>query len=270
MQIMPTLAYLAPMTLLFLIGAAVRDGRDPDLRAAGGDPDHRARASAACRTTRSRRPRAFGATGMQIAAQGRAAARPPGDRARDQPDDHAQPLDGRHRRPDRRARASARNIVVALSKVDVGTAFEAGLAIVILAIVLDRLTDRRRRMARSPRARIARRRSGRPGWQRLIGPGHRARASGSSRRRSSTRPRSPTPSRCRSPTRSTPGWTGSPGRSRPSTIAIKNVVTNVVLNPHRGRPDVGAVVADGRRRRGRGLGDLGQPGRPHLGGLPRA
>ena len=64
----------------------------------------------------------------------------------------------------------ARNIVVALSKVDVGTAFDAGLAIVILAIVLDRLTDAAGEWL-SPRARIARRRSGRPGWQRLIGPG---------------------------------------------------------------------------------------------------
>jgi ABC-type proline/glycine betaine transport system, permease component len=35
-----------------------------------------------------------------------------------------------------------RNILQALSKVDVGGAFDAGLAIVILAIVLDRLTDR--------------------------------------------------------------------------------------------------------------------------------
>jgi glycine betaine/proline transport system permease protein len=35
-----------------------------------------------------------------------------------------------------------RNILQALSKVDVGGAFDAGLALVILAIVLDRLTDR--------------------------------------------------------------------------------------------------------------------------------
>ena len=35
-----------------------------------------------------------------------------------------------------------RNILQALSKVDVGAAFDAGLAIVILAIVLDRLTER--------------------------------------------------------------------------------------------------------------------------------
>jgi glycine betaine/proline transport system permease protein len=35
-----------------------------------------------------------------------------------------------------------RNVLQALSKVDVGAAFDAGLAIVILAIVLDRLTDK--------------------------------------------------------------------------------------------------------------------------------
>ena len=43
MQIMPTLAYLTPITLLFLIGATPVDDRDPDLRDPAGDPDHVAR-----------------------------------------------------------------------------------------------------------------------------------------------------------------------------------------------------------------------------------
>ena len=120
---------------------------------------------------------AFGADGHADAAQGRAAARAPRHRPRHQPDDHAQPVDGRHRRPDRRARPRRGTSWWRCPQVDVGTAFEAGLAIVILAIVLDRLTDAAGEWL-SPRARIARRRSGRPGWQRLIGARDRCSPSG--------------------------------------------------------------------------------------------
>ena len=44
-----------------------------------------------------------------------------------------------------------RNLAIALSKVNVSQAFEAGLAIVILAIIMDRLTYRGQRVARSAR-----------------------------------------------------------------------------------------------------------------------
>ena len=43
MQTMPTFAYLAPLTLFFLIGAGVGGHRHADLRDAAGHPDHRAR-----------------------------------------------------------------------------------------------------------------------------------------------------------------------------------------------------------------------------------
>ena len=101
MQIMPTLAYLAPLTLLFLIGspsstvatliyalpAAIR------ITALGirGVPHDTVEAASRVRGDRH-----------ADAAQGRAAAGAPRHRARDQPDHHAQPVDGHHRRPDRR------------------------------------------------------------------------------------------------------------------------------------------------------------------------
>ena len=215
MQIMPTFAYLAPMTLLFCIGVAVGDDRHADLRDPAGDPDHGARASAASRATRSRRRRSLGSTRHADAAQGPAAAGPPGDRPRRSTRRSCSALSmvvitG----ADRRTRASARNIIVALSKVDVGAAFEAGLAIVILAIVLDRLTDRRRRVARSPRA-PDRPPAQRPSWLAAVG-----RRRGRARRRADRaglRRRDHVPgrrSRSRSPSRSTRSSTGSRRRSR--------------------------------------------------------
>jgi glycine betaine/proline transport system permease protein len=168
MQIMPTLAYLAPLTLLFLIGrpsstvatliyalpAAIR------ITTLGirGVPRDTVEAASA-----------FGATGMQTL---RKVELPLARRAIALGINQTIMLSlsmvviaGLIGAP-----GLARNIVVSLSKVDVGTAFDAGLAIVILAIVLDRLTDAAGEWL-SPRARIARRRSGRPGWHRLVGPG---------------------------------------------------------------------------------------------------
>ena len=168
MQIMPTLAYLAPITLLFLIGAPSATVatliyalpaaiRITTLGIRGVPHD----------TVEAASP--FGATGMQML---RKVELPLARRAIALGINQTIMLSlsmvviaGLIGAP-----GLARNIVVALSKVDIGTAFEAGLAIVILAIVLDRLTDAAGEWL-SPRARIARRRSGRPGWQRLIGPG---------------------------------------------------------------------------------------------------
>jgi glycine betaine/proline transport system permease protein len=168
MQIMPTMAYLAPITLLFLIGApaAVVATLIYALPAAirittlglRGVPHDTVEAASA-----------FGASSMQTL---RKVELPLARRAIALGINQTIMLSlsmvviaGLIGAP-----GLAKNIVVALSKVDIGTAFEAGLAIVILAIVLDRLTDAAGEWL-SPRARIARRRSGRPGWQRLIGPG---------------------------------------------------------------------------------------------------
>ncbi len=168
MQIMPTLAYLAPITLLFLIGkpsatvatliyalpAAIR------ITSLGmrGVPHDTVEAAGA-----------FGASGMQRL---RKVELPLARRAIALGINQTIMLSlsmvviaGLIGAP-----GLARNIVVSLSKVDIGTAFDAGLAIVILAIVLDRVTDAAGEWL-SPRARIARRRSSRPGWMRLIGPG---------------------------------------------------------------------------------------------------
>jgi glycine betaine/proline transport system permease protein len=168
MQIMPTLAYLAPLTLLFLIGSPASTVatliyalpaaiRITSLGIRGVPRDTVEAASA------------YGATGMQTL---RKVELPLSRRAIALGINQTIMLSlsmviiaGLIGAP-----GLARNVVVALSKVDVGTAFDAGLAIVILAVVLDRLTDAAGEWL-SPRARIARRRSGRPGWQRLIGPG---------------------------------------------------------------------------------------------------
>ena len=139
MQIMPTFAYLAPMTLLFLIGAPPAIDRHADLRDPGGDPDHRAGHPRACPRPPSRRPRRSARPGAQVLRKvqlrwpGRAIV--PGG----QPDDHAGAVDGRDHRADRRARPGSEHRPSA-ERVNVGAAFDAGLAIVILAIILDRLT----------------------------------------------------------------------------------------------------------------------------------
>jgi len=156
MQIMPTLAYLTPITLLFLIGvapsviatlifavpAAIRiTAWDP-----GGAGDDRGSGSLA------RRDRDAGA--HEGAAPAVAPARGPGD----QPDAHARAVDGGDHLAHRRT-GPRRNLQNALSKVDVGASFDAGIAIVILAIILDRLTyaagewadPRERAMRKGPR-----------------------------------------------------------------------------------------------------------------------
>ena len=105
MQIMPTFAYLAPLTLLFGIGAASAAiatliyAMPPAIRiTALGHPGRPGRPA-------WRRPRRSGRPDWQVLAQGPAAARATDDRHRRQPDDHDGPLDGRHHGPHRRARA---------------------------------------------------------------------------------------------------------------------------------------------------------------------
>jgi glycine betaine/proline transport system permease protein len=138
MQIMPTLAYLAPITLLFLIGVAPSTVatlifavpatiRITSLGISGVSP------------TTTEAARSLGATELQILRKVTLPlARRPIGLAINQTLMLAlsmvviTALIG--------APGLGRNLQVALSKVDVGSAFDAGIAIVILAIVLDRLT----------------------------------------------------------------------------------------------------------------------------------
>ena len=74
----------------------------------------------------------------------------PHDRPGHQPDDDAGPLDGRHHRPHRCAGPGQEHHPRRSRRSTSGTAFDAGLAIVIMAIVLDRLTTRASERARAP------------------------------------------------------------------------------------------------------------------------
>ena len=207
MQIMPTFAYLAPFALFFLIGARDGGDRDDDLRDRARDPDHRAR---------------------------RAGRRPGDDRGRDLARRHARQLLTKVQLPMARktiilginqtimmalsmvvitalvdAPGLGKNIIHALQQSDVGLAFDAGLAVVIMAVMLDRL-DRPRRASGSigpAAARSARWLAGLPtGPRRPCRRPDRRSVVGSlvaSGRASRTIPG------CRSGCRSTRGWAGS-------------------------------------------------------------
>ncbi len=140
MQIMPTFAYLAPMTLLFLIGAPSSTiatliyAIPPAIRITSlgirGVPAESVEAATSLGSTRwqvltkvqlplARRTIGIGVNQTIMMALSMVV------------------ITGLIGAP-----GLGRNILEALSKVDVGAAFDAGLAIVVLAIVLDRLTDR--------------------------------------------------------------------------------------------------------------------------------
>jgi glycine betaine/proline transport system permease protein len=140
MQIMPTFAYLAPMTLLFLIGAPSSTiatmiyAIPPAIRITSlgirGVGKETVEAATSLGSTRwqvlwkvqlplARRTIGLGVNQTIMMALSMVV------------------ITGLIGAP-----GLGRNILQALSKVDVGAAFDAGLAIVILAIVLDRLTDR--------------------------------------------------------------------------------------------------------------------------------
>ena len=140
MQIMPTFAYLAPMTLLFLIGApsatiatliyaippAIRI-TSLGIRSVGKETVEAAVSLGSTRwqvLTKVQLPLARRTIGIGINQTIMMAL-------------SMVVITGLIGAP-----GLGRNILQALSKVDVGAAFDAGLAIVVLAIVLDRLTDR--------------------------------------------------------------------------------------------------------------------------------
>ncbi len=140
MQIMPTFAYLAPMTLLFLIGAPSSTiatliyAIPPAIRITSlgirGVPTESVEAATSLGSTRwqvlrkVQLPLASRTIGIGVNQTIMMAL-------------SMVVITGLIGAP-----GLGRNILQALSKVDVGAAFDAGLAIVILAIVLDRLTDR--------------------------------------------------------------------------------------------------------------------------------
>ena len=177
MQIMPTFVYLAPLALLFLLGPATAAIatliyampaaiRITALGIRGVSP------------TSVEAAKALGSTESQIAAQGPAADGPADPHPGDQPDVMMALsmvvitvlVD---------APGLGKDIIRALQQVDVGAAFDAGLAIVIIAVVFDRLTS-----GAGDRAQRAGGRQGRPGEAPAEEPrhGHRDRGSRHSHR----------------------------------------------------------------------------------------
>lgn len=140
MQIMPTFAYLTPMTLLFLIGAPSSTiatliyAIPPAIRITSlgirGVPRESVEAATSLGSTRwqvlrkVQLPLASRTIGIGVNQTIMMAL-------------SMVVITGLIGAP-----GLGRNILLALSKVDVGAAFDAGLAIVVLAIVLDRLTDK--------------------------------------------------------------------------------------------------------------------------------
>ena len=138
MQTIPAFSYLVPVVLLFSIGAAtaliatVIFALPPAIRLT----------SLGIRSVPRRRRRGRANRSERRAADPAEGPAPPGealDHARREPDDH----DGARHGRDRRGvgvTGLGREVYNALNQLNVGEAFAGGLAIVAMAIVLDRVT----------------------------------------------------------------------------------------------------------------------------------
>ena len=86
---------------------------------------------------------AYGATPRQVLWKVQVPLAVPSDHARGQPGDHDEPLDGDRRRPGRLRAHSGLDAVKGLTKsqYELGTGLAAGICIVLLAVVLDRITQ---------------------------------------------------------------------------------------------------------------------------------
>ena len=140
MQTMPSFAYLAPLVLFFGIGPASAVVVHADLLAAAAGPDHRARHPQRSARRPSRRPGRSASSRRQLL---RTVQLPMARRTIvvgiNQCTMAALSM-ATIAALDQRARASASRCAQALQSLDVGDAFVAGLAIVIMAIMLDRTT----------------------------------------------------------------------------------------------------------------------------------
>ena len=138
MQTLPTFVYLTPTLVLFGLGRRSRADFHDHFRAAGADPADAARHRVgADDAARSRAGVWRDATA--IAGESGVTQRSANDPGRHHSVHHAESLDGRHRRPGRRGGLGV-PVVRALNTVQVGMGFEAGIAIVLLAIILDRIS----------------------------------------------------------------------------------------------------------------------------------
>ncbi|GAB1692244.1 ABC transporter permease [Krasilnikovia sp. M28-CT-15] len=155
MQIMPTFAYLAPMTLLFSIGAPAAVIATL-IYAVPVTIRITALGIGEVSTTTVEAATALGSTRWQLLGKVRLPlARPSIVLAVNQTIMMALSMVVVTALID--APGLGQNIVEALERVDVGLAFDAGLAIVVLAVVLDRITTRAAYRAMPARPRTARR-----------------------------------------------------------------------------------------------------------------
>ena len=141
-QTMPAYCYLLFTVLLFDIGAARGGDRHGDLRPGPGGAADRARHPLRPRrTARGRRsPRRHRPAGAE---QGAVAPRPADHPPRDQPGDHDGLRRGRHRRAASARPGLGQSVLNGLEKIDVGLALDAGIAIVLIAVILDRISSGR-------------------------------------------------------------------------------------------------------------------------------
>ena len=152
MQTMPSFVYLAPLDAVLPHRPGVRDDRDADLRDAADDPLHRARdPERAGDDGGGRRRRSARRGGSRLTGVLLPLARPTIVLGINQTIMAALAMVTIAALID--APGLGKIVLKALTTLDVGTAFNAGLAIVVLAIVLDRMTT-----AFSRRAEISHRR----------------------------------------------------------------------------------------------------------------
>ena len=139
MQTMPAFCYLAPMALVFGIGSGVAVvltviyALPPIVRIT----EHGLRTVPA---TTIEAANSMGLTRRQLLRHGPAADGQADHRGRHQPVHDGRPVDGDHRGARQRPRPRQALVVAALQIENVGAASVAGLAIVVMAIMLDRST----------------------------------------------------------------------------------------------------------------------------------
>ncbi len=140
MQTIPTFVYLIPTMVLFGLGVVPGLISTVIFAIARADPAHPISASPRCRRSCARRARRSARPSGSFSSD-RAALGAADHHGAHHAMHHAEPVDGGDRDHGRRWRLGT-PVERALQNVDISMGFEAGLAIVVLAIILDRVCKR--------------------------------------------------------------------------------------------------------------------------------